>query len=110
MSAGWLRGQFGHATPAAWTVSLEAESPAAVDPQWYEEETMLGEFLRNVRELTMTSSEEIDLAKYLDPLPAELAAQLEIRDTEDRAAVLQRAATLGTELLSGDPSRAGRSH
>jgi len=105
-----LRTEFGHHTPAVWTVALTAEPRHDFPTEWYEEETMLGEFLRNVRELTMTSSEKIDLAKYLDPLPAELAAQLEIRDTEDRAAVLQRAATLGAELLSGDPSRAGRSH
>jgi DNA repair exonuclease SbcCD nuclease subunit len=96
-----LRTEFGHHSPALWTVRLTAEPRQDFPPEWYEEETMLGEFLRNVRQLASSPDTKIDLSKYLDPLPAELAAALDIPDAETRADVLQRAATLGADLLSG---------
>lgn len=95
-----LRTEFGHHTPAVWTESLTAEPQHDFPSGWYEEETMLGEFLRNVRQLSSSPDHKIDLSKYLDPLPAELAAALDIPDAETRADVLQRAATLGAEMLS----------
>ena len=100
-----LRTEFGHHTPAVWTESLTAEPQHDFPAGWYEEETMLGEFLRNVRQLSSSPDNKIDLTKYLDPLPAELAAALDIPDAETRADVLQRAATLGAEMLSGHTAR-----
>ncbi|NIL98320.1 MAG: hypothetical protein GTO53_10630 [Planctomycetales bacterium] len=98
---GKLRVQFGHHTPALWTASLRSEPRHDFTPAWYEEETMLGEFLRNVRQLTAEPGTKIDLSRYLDPLPAELSAALDIPDSKTRSEVLQAAATLGVEMLSG---------
>ncbi|NIP86839.1 MAG: hypothetical protein GTO03_15250, partial [Planctomycetales bacterium] len=96
-----LCAEFGQQTPALWTISLDAEPRHDFPPAWYEEETMRGEFLRNVRALESARKRKIDLSTYLERLPADLAAALDIPDAATRAEVLQRAATLGGEMLSG---------
>ena len=44
-----LRRRFGQRTPVAWSVSLECDSPLSVPAEWYDEETVLGDFVRQVR-------------------------------------------------------------
>ena len=48
--AGELRQEFGHRQTVAWTVSLVVESPRQFPRHWYEEDTILGDFVRALRD------------------------------------------------------------
>jgi hypothetical protein len=102
-----LRAEFGHHSPALWTTSIVVQSADGFPAAWYDEETMLGEFLRNVRRLEAEGSETIDLGGYLQGLPADVARGLKIMDPRARRDVLRRAATLGADMLRGEDMLAG---
>ena len=91
---------------AAWSVSLEVGEATSFPDTWYEEESMLGEFLRNVRELQADPSQVIDTESQLPAgeLADSLAAIVEFSSPEDRSATLCRAANLGVRMLSGKDS------
>jgi hypothetical protein len=90
----------------AWSVSLEVINAAACPDEWYEEESMLGEFLRNVQDLQGDESQSLDVQAQLPPgaVGDQVAAMLDLSDATDRQAVLSRAADLGVQLLSGQDS------
>ena len=104
-SLGWLRSEYGFGPPAAWSVSLEVEQPDALPPEWYEQETIRGDFLRTIRQFQMNASEPLGLEPYVaeSHLAGALAPAVAIADKADRQRVLSEAAWLGVELLSGDP-------
>jgi DNA repair exonuclease SbcCD nuclease subunit len=99
-----LRSQFGMAQPAVWSVSLAAEAAPTLPAQWYEQDTIRGDFLREVRRLQLSAEEPIGLEAHVpEPLrtgPLARAAVLE--DGADRQRVLREAAALGADLLSGE--------
>ena len=57
----WLRSDYGHRSPAAWSVSLEVEVSETLPPEWYEQETIRGDFLRAVRQLQMNPEEPLGI-------------------------------------------------
>ncbi len=99
-----LRAAFGQQTAAAWTVAIEAEAPAEFPNRWYQEDTMLGEFLRNASRLRAEPAEQIDLQRYIGAEHAKtaVAAAVAINDAETRQTVLHQAAILGVDLLRGE--------
>jgi len=100
-----LRRRFGQRSPAAWSVSLAADPPAALPRSWYEQETIRADYLRAVRQLQMNPSEPLGLEAYLADVhePALLRAMV-AGCTSDaaRQRVLQDAAALGVDLLGGE--------
>lgn len=96
-----LRRKFGERSPVAWSVSLECHSPLSTPAEWYDQDTVLGDLLRQVRDLEMHET-PFDLRPFLpenlegDPL-TEIAS---IDSAADRADLLCRAAKLGVDLLS----------
>ncbi|MFP6659134.1 MAG: hypothetical protein VB853_13210, partial [Pirellulales bacterium] len=102
-----LRRGFTQSTAAVWTVSIEAESTDDLLDAWYEEDTMLGELLRNARSLEQDAAEQVDLARYIGDEWAgtEVEAAVEISDFETRKEIARQAAILGSELLRGDEAR-----
>ena len=101
---GWLRSEYGIASPARWSVALDAEPVATLPPEWYEQEAIRGDFLREVRQYQMNPDEPLALEEYLDPrhLAGTLSASVAIRDPQHRERVLREAALLGVDLLSGE--------
>jgi DNA repair exonuclease SbcCD nuclease subunit len=101
---GWLRNDFGFVSPAAWSVSLGVEMPETLPPEWYEQETIRGDFLRAVRQLQMNADEPLVLDSYLAEahLAGTLAAAAAVGDKPARDRVLREAAALGADLLSGE--------
>jgi len=99
-----LRSQYGMTQPAAWSVSLSAEAGPMLPAQWYEQDTIRGDFLREVRRLQLSAEEpirlEADLPEPLRTGPLARAAVLD--DAADRQRVLREAAALGADLLSGE--------
>ena len=99
-----LRDEYGYGPPAAWSVSLSAEPAAVLPPEWYEQQTIRGDFLRQLRHYQMNASEPLDLESFLaDPqLDGALASAAQIPDQATRDLVLREAALLGVDLLSGE--------
>lgn len=100
-----LRYEFAHRQPAAvWTVSLEVERPAQFPPAWYDEDTILGDFLRAVRDHQTDESLPLEFETYLSErhLTGTLASSLQVAGGKQRNRVLNDAATLAIDLLRGD--------
>lgn len=99
-----LQKEFGHEKPAVWSLSVEVESPQGLPASWYEEETLRGEFVRQMQSLHDQPSEPLGLEQFIPPVYAEAAIgeKLVSADAADRERVIRHAAALGAELLSGD--------
>jgi DNA repair exonuclease SbcCD nuclease subunit len=100
-----LRRQFG--APAkgravAWSVSLECRAPLSVPAEWYDEETVLGDLLRQVREFELHDELPLDLRQFVpDELRGDpLAAIARIGESAERHELLSSAAKLGVDLLT----------
>lgn len=100
----WLRNDYGYRRPAAWSVSLEAEVSETLPPEWYEQETIRGDFLRALRQLQMNPEEPLALEQYVaeSHLAGTLSAAVTFTDKAARDRALREAAVLGVELLSGE--------
>lgn len=103
----WLRREFGHGTPSAWSVSLQIEPAEVLPPEYYAQETILGDFLREVRRLQSDETVPIDLEAYLSPRYAAgtLGSMAEISDPAQRRHILRHVAALGVDLLAGEELR-----
>ena len=93
-----LRKEFGFSSPSAWSLSLEAELPTSLPAEWYEQETIRGDYLRAVRRYQANVDEPLDLAPYA----AEQYQAVALAEPGVRADVLREAAQLGVDLLSGE--------
>jgi DNA repair protein SbcD/Mre11 len=102
-----LRVEYGFRTPAAWSLSIEVEPPALPEA-WFEQETLLGEFLRTVRSQEISGAEPLDLRPYLsEKQRAEAGAGwATIAEPAVRSSILRQAALLGSELLRPDDAGA----
>jgi DNA repair exonuclease SbcCD nuclease subunit len=98
---GRLRSEYGLASPAAWSVSLEVEPAGPLPEALYEQQTILGDFLRAVRQYEMNPGESLGLEAYMaEPhLAGALAAAASVADTSARQRVLHDAALLAAHLL-----------
>ena len=99
-----LRSETGPAAPAAWSLTLAAEAAEDLPGDWYEQETILGDFLRSIRHWQINAGEPIDLSPYLDErhLAGTLGAAVAIGDETVRQRVLREATWLGVDLLTGE--------
>jgi exonuclease SbcD len=96
-----LRTEFGSRHPAAWSVALESPPPA-IPAKRYDEETLLGEFLRTARHYTDHPDEPLVLEEFLAEryLAGTLGALARLDNQGSRSRILHEAAALGVELLS----------
>lgn len=103
-----LRGDYGYRSPAAWSVSLEVELSETLPPEWYEQETIRGDFLRAIRQLQMNPEEPILLEQYLAEAhrAGTLATAVTLAGHPGRDGILREAAALGVDLLSGEEPHA----
>jgi DNA repair exonuclease SbcCD nuclease subunit len=97
-----LRRQFGERSPAAWSASIHCDSPLSVPAEWYDQETCLGDFLREIREFELHDDLALDLRQFIpeDVHNDPLAAIANVDSHDDRIALLCRAAKLGVDLLT----------
>ncbi|MEZ6088437.1 MAG: DNA repair exonuclease [Pirellulaceae bacterium] len=100
----WLRREFGHGGPAAWSVKLDIVAPSQFPKAWTEEDTILGDFLRAAKTHRKNGGRDLDLVslteEHFDLSPA-LQTALAEADPTSRASTLDRATLLGVELLRG---------
>jgi hypothetical protein len=99
-----LRKQFGSGSPMAWSLSLEVEPQAAFPSDWYEQQTICGDFLREMRHYQMNPSQSLELETYLSEQHQAgiLGVAADLSDPAVRERVLREAALLGVDLLSGE--------
>jgi DNA repair exonuclease SbcCD nuclease subunit len=100
----WLRTEFGRTRPAVWAVSLDVESGTTLPDELYEEDTILGDFLRAVRQHEQDHTLALDFARFLPDMGKNrsLASAIESDEAGSRAALLHEAAVLGADLLTGE--------
>ena len=100
----WLRTEFGRAKPAVWTAALELDASTVLAEELYEEDTILGDFLRAVRKYEQDDNLPLSWPRFLPDLSANpaLASLLQPADRDLRQALLYESATLGLELLGGE--------
>ena len=103
-----LRADYGYRSPPAWSVSIEVELSETLPPEWYEQETIRGDFLRTIRQLQMNPDEPLAVEQYLAEAhrAGTLAGAVALADKPGRDAVLREAAALGVDLLSGEEPHA----
>ena len=94
--------------PSVWTLAVEPDSAGGdVAPARYDEDTLLGEFLRTVRHYEENSDAPLDLEPYLSQrhVAGSLGAAVALDDPAERRRVLAEVARLGVELLSPEEPR-----
>jgi DNA repair exonuclease SbcCD nuclease subunit len=97
-----LRRKFGERSPVAWSVSIECRSPLSVPAEWFDQETVLGDLLRQVREFELHADQQLDLVRFLpeDVRNESLASIAWIDSVDERAELLCCASKLGVDLLT----------
>ncbi|MCA9179474.1 MAG: hypothetical protein KDB14_33695 [Planctomycetales bacterium] len=95
-----------HATVdnGVWTVRIDAVLPEAPPEQWLEENTMLGDFLRELHEYSFRDDAERALRNHLAELgiSSDIHEFCDLSDREERDRVLREASKLGADLLRGN--------
>lgn len=98
----WLRNEFGQATGGLWSVTLKIDPPRSLPADWYEEETILGDYLRAVGRFQGDSSMALTLMDYLPEHGGEDNWQTELGRIpgEARESILRKASLIGVDYLS----------
>jgi hypothetical protein len=99
-----LRREHGMGTPAVWSVSLAVEPPAELPAVWYEQETIAGDFLRELRRYQAEPELPIGLEAFLpeEDRAGPVAVAARLADAAERQRVLAETAMLGVDLFSGE--------
>ena len=100
----WLRRDYGHGSPAAWTSRLTIHPPKKYPKDWTEEDTILGDFLRAGERHAKQGAKDLHLAPFTEEhsgLSRSLATLLADVTAADRAVLLQEATRLGVGYLRG---------
>ncbi len=100
----WLRKQFVGQPEPCWPVSIEVEVPDRITAASYKEDTLLGDYLRAIRQMQDNpKSPEWDRLGDLAERPAAVRRWVaDLSDPGVRAEVLQEAAEMGAALLRGE--------
>jgi predicted phosphodiesterase len=103
-----LRGKFSHRHGGVYSLAIEIQSPDRLPQEWWQEETIRGEFLRALRSRLADGRSPGDWPHMLPSrqLPDSLAAALALDDAATRERVLAQATLLGVDLLSGEEPQA----
>lgn len=105
----WLRQEFGDNSNGLWTVKLEIDPPGSLPTEWYEEETLLGDYLRSVSRFQEDPALPLPLDTSGIPIQeSSLSSHLTSMPGESRESLLQQATLLGVEVLLADDSNSAK--
>lgn len=100
----WLRHEFG-SSPGLWSVDLTFSSAQNIPKVWYEEDTILGEFLREVSRFRNDDQLPLLLHNYVGAQDEiEGVGRLTKVESERRSALLDAVVLEGIERLGGNES------
>lgn len=99
----WLCEEFRDRTPVVWAVDMQREAVDSVPQNWYEEDTIRGDFLRGIVEYQENDPSNLSLEQMIpDSCSAgRIKTLLSTTDATQRARLLNDSALLGCELLRG---------
>jgi len=98
-----LREQHGRESPELWTVALECSSPLDVPREWYDEETIMGDVLREFRTLEQDSDIPLFLENFLpEELRGTSQGELASVADKDRGALLWAASKMAVDMMDGE--------
>ncbi len=100
----WLRREFGHGSPACWSIDIEVLPPKQLPKKWQDEDTILGDFLRVAAGHRKNAAKELNLKNIVDsesPGAAHWTATLLPVDATAQLAMLERSTLLGVDMLRG---------
>jgi DNA repair exonuclease SbcCD nuclease subunit len=100
----WLRREYGHGNPAAWSTSLRIRPPQKYPKTWHEEDTILGDYLRVAADRRKDDAAAINLLPMTEEhpeLPSSTTSLLAEVSPSRRSETLDQATLLGVELLRG---------
>ncbi|HMP05833.1 MAG TPA: hypothetical protein PJ982_05745 [Lacipirellulaceae bacterium] len=98
-----LRKAHGQTSPAVWSVDLCCDEPLLVPAEWYDEETIRGDVLREFRQLGAHPEIDLELGGFLpEGTAAASYDDLTHVATADREPLLAAAAKLGVDLFGLD--------
>ena len=98
-----LQREYGQGDPSVWTIGLSCDTSEHIPSGWFEEDTILGDYLRAVQEFQQDDSRPLDLQPLLgerrrDPL---FRSAVDVSTNDARRRLLDEAAALGADLLRG---------
>ena len=97
----WLRDEFGRSDRGIWSVRLDVEPPDSLPSSWYEEDTILGEYLRAVGRYQSDDSLKLSLHDYLPTsLEGDSLVGIGQVSKSNREEVLRAAAMIGIDYLA----------
>ena len=98
----WLRDEFGRGETGLWSTQVRIDPPSTLPTSWYEEDTILGEYLRSIGRYQSDESLNLSLHEYI-PVAVENELSGVARISGDRRnSTLRQAALLGVEYLGMD--------
>lgn len=98
----WLRDEFGRGDRGLWSTRVKVDSPKSLPMEWYEEDTILGEYLRAVGRYQSDDSLKLTLHDYMpDTVKGDMMASVAHVSRERRDITLRRAAMIGVNYLAG---------
>ncbi len=98
----WLRTEFGQSDHGLWTVKLEIDPPQSLPVHWYEEDSILGDYLRAISRFQGDSTMSISMMDYLGNITDDDQLQngLARISAQEREQILRRSVLAGVEYLS----------
>ena len=98
-----LRETFENATPAVWNVAIECHEALDVPQEWVDEETIMGDMLREFQALESDDSIPLELAEFLpEGLRSTDWEDLAKVEQIDRHDLLCQASKMAVDLLDGE--------
>jgi len=97
----WLRDEFGRGDKGLWSVSLQVAPPKQLPTDWYEEDTILGEFMRAIGRYQSDDSLRLNLHEYTPTnVEGTLTSGMSQVSKARREEVLRQAAMVGIDYLA----------
>jgi len=102
-----LRDQYGRRDPIGWTLEIDIEPSVQFAPALFEQDSILGSFLRSWQRQQESGVASMEWRKFLPENPAEGSAltRLALTEPRDIGLIGRQAAALGVDLLSGEETR-----
>jgi DNA repair exonuclease SbcCD nuclease subunit len=103
----WLRSEFGREEPPAWSLGVSLDDASMMPRGWEDEDSMLGDFLRVLRDQEGAAIEPLDISSLVPQrLESEQRRRLADWTATDKTEVLTAAQALGAQLLGADEGAA----
>jgi DNA repair exonuclease SbcCD nuclease subunit len=97
----WLRDEFGRGEEGVWSTDVKVEAPKNLPSQWYEEDTILGEYMRAVARYQSDDSLKLNVHQYMpQTVKGDGLTNIGYVSRESRDSILRKTGMIGIEYLA----------